>query len=264
MAPRPRPKVVPLDAHRSAMHPDAARGPGDDAAAGETADMRVLKQAQRRVREVDALLQTAVGAVHDTRLALQRMRALALLAADVSLGDAARTGIQAQLGQLVREIARTATRTALDGQKLLDGSCAIGLSFPVGADASRAIAFHLPAMTPAALGLTGEGGVDVLSVGARAEAQRAVSAIEAAIDVVSARQAELGGVIEHLDAILVNLHVGAENVAAIMSRITDRDVAAAVTNLLKDQIVRQSAAALQAHGPASQGMLVRFPVQPPR
>lgn len=261
MAPRPRPKVVALDAHRPARPPDAAHGPGDDGAA---ADMRLLKQAQRRVREVDALLQAAVGAVQDTRLALQRMRALALLAADVSLGDAARTGIQAQLGQLGREIDRAATRTASDDQKLLDGSCAIDLTFPIGAGASRAIAFLLPAMTPSALGLMDEGGTDVLSVGSRAEAQRAVSAIEAAIDVVSARQAELGAVSEHLDAILVNLHVGAENVAAIMSRITDPDVAAAVTNLLKEQILRQPETALRAQVPAAQGMLVKFPVQPPR
>jgi flagellin len=267
MAPRPRPKVVALDAHRQATHQDASHGarePGTDGAAVEApgADMRSLKQAQRQVLEADALLQTAVGALHDTRLVLQRMRALAMLAAGLSLTAAARADIQAQLDQLIGEVDRTATRTAVNGQHLLDGSCATGLTFQVGADASQAIAFSIPAMTPAALGLSG----DAVSVGTQAEAQRAVSAIEAAIERVSTRQAELGAVIVRLDAILVNLHVGAENVAAIMSRITDRDVAAAVTTILKDQIVRQPATALQAQAPAAalQGVLVPFPVQPPR
>lgn len=241
MAPRPRPKVVALEA------------PGTG--------MRALKQAQQNAREVDALLQTAVGALHDLRLVLQRMRALAMLAADVSHGDAARTGLQAQLSQLVREVERTATSAAFNAQKLLDGSLAGGMTFQLGADA---LAFALPSTTPAALALTDASGGRALSVGARAEAQRAVSVIEAAIEIVSARQAELVAVIGRLDVIMVNLHVGAENYAAIMSRITDRDMAAAVTNVLKAQIVRTPAAALQAQAqpPHAQGVLVQFRVPP--
>lgn len=244
MAPRPRPKVVALEA------------PG--------AGKRALKQAQQNAREVDALLQTAVGALQGIRLVLQRMRALAMLAADVGHGDAARTGLQTQLSQLVLEVERTATGAAYNAQKLLDGSLASGMTVQVGADARQAIAFALPSLTPAALALTDASGGDALSIGARAEAQRAVSVIEAAIEIVSARQAELGDVIARLDVIMVNLHVGAENYAAIMSRITDRDMAAVVTNVLKAQIVRSPAAALQAQAqpPYAQGVLVQFPVPP--
>jgi flagellin len=266
MAPRPRHKVVALDAHRQAMRDGAGHGehPGVDGAADETvgAALRGLKQAQQKAREADTLLQTAVGALHDIRLLLQRMRALAMLGADVSLTASARQAVQAQLNELVREVDRHATHTAFNRQTLLDGRLAAGVTLHVSGEAGQAIAFAIAPMTPAALGLLGGNGGDGFSVGAEADARRAVSTIEAAIEVVSTQKAELGAVIERLDVIIVNLHVGAENVSAIMSRITDRDMAMAVTNILKAQIYHQPATALQAQAQALQGILVQFPVPP--
>lgn len=276
MALRPDPKVVDLEAHRVARRDDAVNGERPrrlpsalrlGGAADETAGADIhrtlrtlvegLRLAQRQVQEVGVLLQTAVGALQETRFVLQRMRALAMLAADVSLPASGRHTIQAQLSRLAGEVDRIANGTEFNAQKLLDGTFAAGTTLQVGADASRAIAFTIPTMTPAALGLSGDEG---LSVSANAEARRAVSTIETAIEIVSTQKAELGAVLGRLDVVSASLRVEYENVSALKSRITDLDMAAVITTLLKAQVLRQPATALQAQADGLQGTLLRFPV----
>ena len=231
MARRPDRKIVDLDAHRLA-HRDA----------------RSLAVAQLQAEGVAASLQTIVGALQDIRLVLQRMRALALLAAHDGVSAAERHAIQVRLNQL----AETVDQIAADARRRTDGSGAADLPLHVGADALEAIALTLAALTPAALGLIRGGQGERLSVGDDVQSALAVSALEAALETVSTYHAELG-------ALVVGFGVLSENLAAVRSRITDAESAAVLTTLLKAQILRQPAAALLAQAHAMQGILLRFP-----
>jgi flagellin len=103
-----------------------------------------LKVAARNAQDGISVVQTAEGALGETHSILQRLRDLAVQAANDSNNGAARTNIANEAGQLVEELDRIATSTNFNGTKLLDGSAGT-LNFQVGAngDAASKIAVDL-------------------------------------------------------------------------------------------------------------------------
>lgn len=85
--------------------------------------------------------------------------------------------------------------------------------------------------------------VDVTSV---AGATQAITAIDSAINTVSAAQAKSGAINNRLDSIINNLTEGSKNMQASRSRILDTDYATETTNLAKQQIIQQAATAMLA------------------
>jgi len=74
----------------------------------------------------------------------------------------------------------------------------------------------------------------------------ALRAIDAAINQVSAAQANSGALNNRLDAIINNLSEGLQNMSASRSRILDTDYATETTELAKQQIIQQAATAMLA------------------
>jgi len=85
--------------------------------------------------------------------------------------------------------------------------------------------------------------IDVSSV---AGATQAITAVDSAINLVSAAQAKSGAINNRLDSIINNLTEGSKNMQASRSRILDTDYAAETTNLAKQQIIQQAATAMLA------------------
>jgi flagellin len=85
--------------------------------------------------------------------------------------------------------------------------------------------------------------VDVSTVSG---ATQAITAIDAAINTVSAAQANSGAINNRLDTIINNLTEGSKNMQASRSRILDTDYATETTNLAKQQIIQQAATAMLA------------------
>jgi len=81
-----------------------------------------LTRAAMNVQDGTSLLQTAEGALNETQLMLQRLRELAVQAANGVLTANDRGEIQKEVLQLVEEIDRTAERTEFNSRKLLDGT----------------------------------------------------------------------------------------------------------------------------------------------
>jgi flagellin len=77
-------------------------------------------------------------------------------------------------------------------------------------------------------------------------ATQALVAIDAAINTVSAAQANSGAINNRLDAIVNNLSESSQNMQASRSRILDTDYATETTNLAKQQIISQAATAMLA------------------
>ena len=87
-----------------------------------TAQVRGLNQAVRNSNDGISLAQTAEGALSETTNILQRIRELAVQAANDTNNDADRASIQAEVKQLVSEIDRIAETTNFNGNNLIDGS----------------------------------------------------------------------------------------------------------------------------------------------
>jgi flagellin len=86
--------------------------------------IRGLDQAQRNAQDGISLIQTAEGALSETHSILQRMRELAVQAANDTYTSQDRQNIQAEIDQLTAEIDRISSSTQFNGKNLLDGSTA--------------------------------------------------------------------------------------------------------------------------------------------
>ena len=100
---------------------------GDDAAGLAISEkmrgqIRGLNMASKNAQDGISLIQTAEGALNETHSILQRMRELAVQAANGTNTDADRAEIQKEIEQLKSEINRISTDTEFNTMKLLDGS----------------------------------------------------------------------------------------------------------------------------------------------
>lgn len=84
--------------------------------------IRGLNQASTNSEDGISLIQTAEGALQETQSIVQRMRELAVQAANDSNTDDDRNQIQSEINQLTQEVDRIATTSEFNTKKLLDGS----------------------------------------------------------------------------------------------------------------------------------------------
>jgi len=100
---------------------------GDDAAGLAISEkmrgqIRGLTQASRNAQDGISLIQTAEGALNESHAILQRMRELAVQAANDTNTDSDRKELQNEVKQLKAELDRIGNTTEFNTKKLLDGS----------------------------------------------------------------------------------------------------------------------------------------------
>ncbi|MGG3905320.1 flagellin [Geobacillus stearothermophilus] len=111
---------------------------GDDAAGLAISEkmrgqIRGLEQASRNAQDGISLIQTAEGALNEVHSILQRMRELAVQAANDTNTGTDRDEIQKEINQLTSEINRIGNTTEFNTQKLLNGTrTTTPLSTPAG------------------------------------------------------------------------------------------------------------------------------------
>ena len=86
------------------------------------AQVRGLKKASQNTLDGISLIQTAEGAMNEVHSMLQRMRELAVQAANGTMTDEDRTSVQHEINQLTSEINRIANGTEFNTRKLLRGN----------------------------------------------------------------------------------------------------------------------------------------------
>ncbi|WP_100398431.1 flagellin N-terminal helical domain-containing protein [Bacillus sp. FJAT-44742] len=108
--------------------------------------IRGLKQAERNAMDGISLMQTSEGAMQEVHSMLQRMRELAVQAANDTNTEYDRDQIQKEIDQLKLEIDSISEKTEFNTRKLLNGSSAVLSTFHVidGNDANQANLTSLP------------------------------------------------------------------------------------------------------------------------
>lgn len=91
--------------------------------------IRGLKQAERNSLDGVSLMQTAEGAMTEVHAMLQRMRELAVQAANDTNTTFDREAVQKEIDQLLLEIDSIASKTEFNTRKLLDGSSAVDTQY---------------------------------------------------------------------------------------------------------------------------------------
>src|SRR5215204_5732092 len=93
-----------------------------------------LAQAQRNAQDGISMIQTAEGALTEVHSMLQRMRELAVQAANDSLSASDRAATNSEMQQLRAEINGISARTTFNGKQLLTGSLQTAIGGAAAAD----------------------------------------------------------------------------------------------------------------------------------
>lgn len=130
---------------------------GDDAAglaisSRMEAQVRGLQAAIKNANDGISVTQVAEGAMEEVGNILQRMRELAVQAANDSNSDADRAYLQAEVSQLAEEITRISSTTQFNGQNILDGSYQ-DKYFQIGANASQNVGLSIANLAADSLGI---------------------------------------------------------------------------------------------------------------
>ncbi|MBM3978045.1 MAG: flagellin [Planctomycetes bacterium] len=196
--------------------------------------IRSLTVASRNAQDGVSLAQTAEGALQEVSNNLTRMRELAVQASNGTLTTADRATLDTEFQALVTEIDRVAAQTTFNGVNLLDGSTT-SLNIQVGIDSGQTIGLSLSDTTATGLSLGS------LSVTSSANASTALSAIDTAVDSVTAARGTLGAQMNRMTSAISSILNTRENLSAAESRIRDVDVATETSDLTRNSILQQAA-----------------------
>jgi len=213
-----------------------------------TSQIRGLNQAVRNANDGISLLQTAEGATQEVTNMLQRMRELAVQAANDTYSTNDRSALQLEYDALSDEITRIHNNTRWNDMNIFNSAAtsAIGsagsvtLQVGMNGSASDAITVTFQSIAASALGVSG------LSLSSYTSASSAIATIDAAIEEIDSFRATLGANINRLTYAADNLTNVSMNASASRSRIQDTDYAAATTELARTQIIQQAATAMLA------------------
>ena len=211
-----------------------------------------LKVAVRNAQDGISVVQTAEGALNESQAILQRMRDLAVQAANGGSQDStAQAAADTEFQQLNKELDRIAGTTTFNGNGLLNGSFNGAFQIDSGTGTGSVIQVDitstgvLSGTTITGLDSTGlgTGSADLTSTG---NAVSAIGTLDTALKDVSTVRAKLGAYQNRFEHTINNLNVAVENLSASESRIRDVDMASEMVNFTKSQILTQAGTAMLA------------------
>jgi flagellin len=215
-----------------------------------TSQIRGLDQAVRNANDGISMIQTAEGATVEVTNMLQRMRELAVQAANDTNSSNDRGSLNKEVVELQKEITRISNNTQWNTMNISGPTGVTALAsakFQVGSNANQVItvAFKnirgLSGMT-AGLVNTAAG----LGLSSLTRANAAIVTLDIALNAVDAYRADLGAKINRLTYAADNLMNISQNQSASRSRILDADYAKASAELARTQVIQQAATAMLA------------------
>jgi flagellin len=202
-----------------------------------TSQINGLNQAVRNANDGISMAQTTESALGEVTNNLQRIRELAVEAANGTYSTADRAALDVEVQQRVAEIDRIASKTTFNGQNVLDGSLGT-VSFQVGANVGDTVDVDFSTIDATTATL----GVDAVSVtGADStNANATITAVDAALTTVNTARSTLGAVQNRFQSTVANLQSISESTSSSRSQIQDADFAAETAAMSRAQILQQA------------------------
>ncbi|MFL5785509.1 MAG: flagellin [Bacteriovoracaceae bacterium] len=207
------------------------------------AEIRSGKQAGRNANDGISLVQVAEGGLNESSNLLNRMKELAMQAANDTLSDSDRRMVENEYQGMKAELDRIAASTEFGGRKLLNGQGS-ELEFQVGLGGQKMnrVTYNGGAIRSDSQALGVHGG----TVTSKEGAQNVLGSIDGALEKISGHRAMLGSVQNRLLTSSNNLEYFNENMSAANSRIRDVDYALETSNLAKSKIISEAGTAVLA------------------
>jgi len=234
-----------------------------------TSQIRGLDVGIRNANDAISMISTADGALIEITNMLQRMRELALQAANGTTTSADRDYLNQEYKNLALEIERISQNTQWNGGTILQGTAngtSSTVTFQVGANGGQTIAVNFGNVSQdggsggtifsrfevsagQAASLTTDPAWSI-SAGTAAAAitttASAMKTIDSAITVVNSQRATFGAAMNQLTYAVDNLSNVKVNAEAAKSRVLDTDYAVETSELARTQIIQQAGTAMLA------------------
>ncbi len=206
----------------------------DDAAGlaiaeGFRAQVRGTAVAQRNSQDGISLVQTAEGALSESTNILQRIRELAVQAANGTQSTENRAALNTEVQQLLQQIDDIALDTEFNGVRVLSASQSITLQ--AGPNVSQTLTVSVSGAK------TNDLGVNTVAVSAVNIAVSTISTIDRALQSVNSLRSTLGAFQNRLEFTINTLAIQEENAAASESAIRDADIARETIRFTRNQIL---------------------------
>ena len=237
---------------------------GDDASGLAVSEkmrsqVRGLYRAEKNAMDGISFIQTTEGYLQESQDIIQRLRELAVQAANGIYADEDRMQIQVEISSLVDEVDRIASHAQFNGMNLLTGRFArftgenvvtASMWLHIGANMDQRERMFIGTMTAQGLGLQNPNGpphtATFISLSSPDRANMAIGLLDEALKAVNKQRADLGAYQNRLEYAMKGLAIGAENMQASESRIRDVDMAEQMVEFVKNQILIQSSTAMLA------------------
>jgi len=220
-----------------------ATGKKINSAADDPAGYQLARSLETRKRGLDVALQNvsqaknvlnvAEGGYQNVMDILQTVKEKATQAADYTLSSTQRTAINDQVSALLTEIDDIVTETTFNGDSLIDGG--YGGAFHTGEGSTDQLTIALGDADSAALS------INSISLSTANGASGAIATVSTAIDTLATRVQDVGEYKVRLSAKEQSLTVSATNTEAIRSSVEDADFAKEQMEVMKLQILQQTA-----------------------
>lgn len=191
--------------------------------------VRGSQVSQRNAQDGVSLVQTAEGALSETTNILQRIRELAVQAANGTQSDTNRAALNNEVSQLLGQIDDIALDTEFNGVRVL--SAAQTITLQTGSFTSQTLTVSVSGAK------TNDLGVSAVSISSIAGAVAALSTIDTALQSVGTLRSTLGAQQNRLEFTISTLAIQEENSAASESAIRDADIAQETIKFTRNQIL---------------------------
>lgn len=185
--------------------------------------------AQRNAQDGISLVQTAEGALVETTNALQRIRELAVQAANGTNSASNRLALNNEVTQLLDQIDKIAYDTEFNGIRVLSANQTVTLQ--AGPQVSQTLAILVNGSK------TNDLGVNNVNISTVATAVSAISTIDMALGSLNSLRALFGASQNRLEFTLRTLAIQEENMSASESMIRDADIARETVAFTRNQIL---------------------------
>ena len=219
------------------------------------AQIRGLNQAATNAQNGISFIQTTEGYLQESEDIIQRLRELAVQAANGIYTEEDRLYIQIEVSALVDEIDRIASHAQFNGMNLITGRfgrpvgqnvVTASMWFHIGANMDQREQVYIGTMTAKGLGIRDVGDDTFISLEQPDSANRAIGTLDLALKRINKQRADLGAYQNRLEHAVRGLNLGAENLQASESRVRDTDMANETVSYTKNMILTQAGTSMLA------------------
>ncbi|MDO6385107.1 MULTISPECIES: flagellin [unclassified Uliginosibacterium] len=208
------------------------------------AQVRGFNVAIRNSNDAISLMQVADGGAGQIADNIQRMRELAVQAANGTLNSGDRDNLQVEFSALGKEITRLSEATKFNNIPLLN-SASSTFTFQVGAGTTANDQISVSTVDLRASGAILVDSASISINGSTASnALAAITNLDSAINTITTTRAGFGAALNRATAVISSLQISVENQAAARGRIVDADFAAETAQLSRNQILQQAGTAM--------------------